>query len=68
MPCRECTIMLQDVAVQLGLPVDGEPLTGSLRELCRASHAQTLEIAGPLMLLQVWAYDRFPIVAPQRML
>uniref|UniRef100_A0A9I9E1F2 Aminotransferase-like plant mobile domain-containing protein n=1 Tax=Cucumis melo TaxID=3656 RepID=A0A9I9E1F2_CUCME len=31
MPCGECTITLQDVAVQLGLPVDGEPLTGSLR-------------------------------------
>ncbi|KAA0041847.1 serine/threonine-protein phosphatase 7 long form-like protein [Cucumis melo var. makuwa] len=29
--CRECTITLQDVVVQLGLPVDGEPLTGSLR-------------------------------------
>ncbi|TYK03303.1 serine/threonine-protein phosphatase 7 long form-like protein isoform X1 [Cucumis melo var. makuwa] len=166
MPCGECTITLQDVAVQLGLPVDGEPLTGSLRynwmlicndylgvvppdmkgqrlslpwlaeqfeelppdadivsvqryarayimqliggflfadksnnlvhcmflqflfdfdqagtyawgaatlawlyrELCRASNAQSLEIAGPLMLLQVWAYDRFSIIAPQRTL
>ncbi|TYK03077.1 serine/threonine-protein phosphatase 7 long form-like protein [Cucumis melo var. makuwa] len=36
------------------------------RELCRASNAQSLEIAGPLMLLQVWAYDRFSIVAPQK--
>ncbi|TYK11842.1 serine/threonine-protein phosphatase 7 long form-like protein [Cucumis melo var. makuwa] len=31
MPCGKCTITLQDVAVQLGLPMDGEPLTGSLR-------------------------------------
>ncbi|KAL0555422.1 hypothetical protein IC582_009367 [Cucumis melo] len=31
MPCGECTITLQDVAVQWELPVDGEPLTGSLR-------------------------------------
>ncbi|TYJ97697.1 serine/threonine-protein phosphatase 7 long form-like protein [Cucumis melo var. makuwa] len=38
------------------------------RELCRASNAQSLEIAGPLMLLQVWAYDRFSIIAPQRTL
>ena len=30
MPCGECTITLQDVAVQLGLPVDGEPVVGSL--------------------------------------
>ncbi|KAA0034012.1 serine/threonine-protein phosphatase 7 long form-like protein [Cucumis melo var. makuwa] len=109
----------QDVAVQMGLPVDGEPLIGSLmynwmvicndylgvvppdmkgqqlslpwlaeqfeelppdadigaatlawlyRELCRASNAQSLEIASPLMLLQVWVYDRFSIVAPQRTL
>ncbi|KAA0048620.1 serine/threonine-protein phosphatase 7 long form-like protein isoform X1 [Cucumis melo var. makuwa] len=38
------------------------------RKLCRASNAQFLEIAGPLMLLQVWAYDRFSIIAPQRTL
>ena len=30
MPCGECTITLQDVAVQIGLPVDGEPVVGSL--------------------------------------
>uniref|UniRef100_A0A9I9EBG7 Aminotransferase-like plant mobile domain-containing protein n=1 Tax=Cucumis melo TaxID=3656 RepID=A0A9I9EBG7_CUCME len=36
------------------------------RELCCASNAQSLEIAGPLMLLQVWAYNRFSIVAPQK--
>ncbi|KAK7395070.1 hypothetical protein VNO78_15612 [Psophocarpus tetragonolobus] len=28
MPFGECTITLQDVAVQLGLPVDGEPVIG----------------------------------------
>ena len=36
------------------------------RELYCASNAQSLEIAGPLMLLQVWAYNKFPIVGPQR--
>ncbi|TYK15875.1 serine/threonine-protein phosphatase 7 long form-like protein [Cucumis melo var. makuwa] len=36
------------------------------RELCRVNHAQSLEITGPLMLVQVWAYDRFPIIVPQR--
>ncbi|TYK01398.1 serine/threonine-protein phosphatase 7 long form-like protein isoform X1 [Cucumis melo var. makuwa] len=38
------------------------------RKLCQASNAQFLEIDGPLMLLQVWAYDRFSIIAPQRTL
>ncbi|XP_052477111.1 protein MAINTENANCE OF MERISTEMS-like [Gossypium raimondii] len=27
-PCRECTVTLEDVAVQLGLPIDGSPVTG----------------------------------------
>ncbi|XP_052487579.1 serine/threonine-protein phosphatase 7 long form homolog [Gossypium raimondii] len=27
-PCGECTVTLEDVAVQLGLPVDGNPITG----------------------------------------
>ncbi|QHO29870.1 uncharacterized protein DS421_8g228570 [Arachis hypogaea] len=30
MPFRECTITLQDVAYQLGLPVDGLPVSGCL--------------------------------------
>ncbi|KAA0061950.1 serine/threonine-protein phosphatase 7 long form-like protein [Cucumis melo var. makuwa] len=43
-------------------------LTWLYKEFYRASHAQSLEIAGSLMLLQVWTYDKFPIVAPQRTL
>ncbi|KAK5824961.1 hypothetical protein PVK06_019758 [Gossypium arboreum] len=27
-PCRECTITLEDVAMQLGLPMDGDAVTG----------------------------------------
>ncbi|RYR26894.1 hypothetical protein Ahy_B02g061205 isoform A [Arachis hypogaea] len=32
MPFGECTITLQDVAYQLGLPIDGEPVSGCLTE------------------------------------
>ncbi|KAG8493698.1 hypothetical protein CXB51_011665 [Gossypium anomalum] len=28
LPCGECTVTLEDVALQLGLPIDGSPITG----------------------------------------
>ncbi|KAG8490961.1 hypothetical protein CXB51_014752 [Gossypium anomalum] len=31
LPCRECTITLEDVQLQLGLPVDGSAVTGSVQ-------------------------------------
>ncbi|MFQ6641589.1 hypothetical protein Gotur_015537 [Gossypium turneri] len=31
LPCGECTITLEDVNLQLGLPVDGYPVTGSVQ-------------------------------------
>ena len=37
-------------------------------ELCRASRIDAHDIAGPLILLQVWAWDRFPSIAPRRLL
>ncbi|MFQ6656210.1 hypothetical protein Gotur_026418 [Gossypium turneri] len=27
-PCGECTVTLEDVALQLGIPIDGSPVTG----------------------------------------
>ncbi|XP_050938577.1 serine/threonine-protein phosphatase 7 long form homolog [Cucumis melo] len=36
-----------------------------LIQLCKASKQGVREIAGPLILLQIWAWERFPIVAPQ---
>ncbi|QHO49962.1 uncharacterized protein DS421_1g18540 [Arachis hypogaea] len=34
MPFGECTITLQDVAYQLGLPIDGEPVNASEETVC----------------------------------
>ncbi|XP_012442039.1 protein MAINTENANCE OF MERISTEMS-like [Gossypium raimondii] len=31
-PCGECTVTLEDVAMQLGLPIDGSPLLGESPE------------------------------------
>lgn len=37
------------------------------RELCRGTDRAASEIAGPLILLQLWAWDRFPHIAPHRL-
>lgn len=36
------------------------------RDLCRATVPTAHEIGGFLILLQVWAWDRFPYIAPLR--
>ncbi|KAJ7945734.1 serine/threonine-protein phosphatase 7 long form-like [Quillaja saponaria] len=36
------------------------------REMCHATHLDASEIAGPLILLQVWAWERLPFLAPRR--
>ncbi|VFQ64341.1 unnamed protein product [Cuscuta campestris] len=38
------------------------------RNLCNAALANTAQIAGPLVLLQVWAWERIPMCRPQGML
>ena len=37
------------------------------RQLCRASHIDTHDISGPLNLLQLWVWERFPFIAPHRL-
>eukprot|EP00261_Vitis_vinifera_P018241 XP_010648236.1 PREDICTED: serine/threonine-protein phosphatase 7 long form homolog [Vitis vinifera] len=37
------------------------------RQLCRASHIDTHDISGPLILLQLWVWERFPFIAPHRL-
>ncbi|KAK5841932.1 hypothetical protein PVK06_004258 [Gossypium arboreum] len=33
LPCRECAITLEDIPLQLGLPVDGSALTGFVQSI-----------------------------------
>ena len=37
------------------------------RQLCRASHIDTHDISRPLILLQIWKWDRFLYIAPNRL-
>ena len=37
------------------------------QQLCRASHIDTHDISGPLILLQLWVWERFPFIAPYRL-
>ena len=37
------------------------------RQLCRASHIDTHDMSGPLILLQIWIWDRFPYIALNRL-
>ncbi|XP_050937743.1 serine/threonine-protein phosphatase 7 long form homolog [Cucumis melo] len=68
MPCGKCTITLQDVAVQLGLPMDGEPLTGSLRYNWKVIYEDFLEIVPPDMkgqrLSLPWLEKQFEELLP----
>ena len=37
------------------------------REMCRAFHIDAHDVSGPLILLQLWIWDRFPFIAPMRL-
>ena len=37
------------------------------RQLCRASHIDTLDISDPLILLQLWVWERFLFIAPHHL-
>ncbi|RVW46284.1 Serine/threonine-protein phosphatase 7 long form-like [Vitis vinifera] len=37
------------------------------REMYRASHIDAHDVSGPLVLLQLWIWDRFPFIAPMRL-
>lgn len=45
----------------------GAVLATLYRMLCRASKPGDKEIGGPLVLLQIWAWERLPRIAPRRL-
>ena len=58
--------LLEDFEAAGGLSWGSACLAWLYRQMCRASFSDASDIAGPLVLLQVWAWDRFPTIAPQR--
>ena len=36
--------------------------------MCQASRIDAHDVLGPLILLQLWTWDRFPFIAPMRLL
>ncbi|RYR23064.1 protein MAIN-LIKE 1-like [Arachis hypogaea] len=77
MPFRECTITLQDVAYQLGLPVDGLPISWCLTDFEKLMEESKLawewfqELFGELppqnkvkqyIVHFTWFYERFRVL------
>ncbi|XP_038896629.1 protein MAIN-LIKE 2-like [Benincasa hispida] len=42
-------------------------LTWLYRQLCKSAVIDGKDIVGPLLLIQIWAWDQFPLLAPQRL-
>ncbi|MFQ6655172.1 hypothetical protein Gotur_025846, partial [Gossypium turneri] len=76
--CGECTVTLEDVALQLGLPIYGNAVTGAVRAyimhiiggvLMPDANGSTktdpsaMDIGGCLILLQSWALYQMPFLA-----
>ncbi|KAA0065899.1 serine/threonine-protein phosphatase 7 long form-like protein [Cucumis melo var. makuwa] len=68
MPCREYTITLQDVAMQLWLSMDGEPLTRSLKYNWKVIYEDFLGVVPPDMkgqwLSLPWLAEQFEELSP----
>ncbi|XP_022154173.1 serine/threonine-protein phosphatase 7 long form homolog [Momordica charantia] len=58
--------LLADFEVAGRFSWGGACLTWLYRNLCKVCRSDSRDIAGPIILLQVWAWDRFPTMAPQR--
>jgi hypothetical protein len=60
--------LLEDFDIAGKYSWSGVTLAWLYREMCRATKIGAFEIGGALILLQLWARDRFPHIAPQRLL
>ncbi|MFQ6654519.1 hypothetical protein Gotur_025471, partial [Gossypium turneri] len=78
LPCGECTVTLEDVALQLGLPIDGNAVTGAVRAYIMhliggvfmpdangstMTNHSAMDIGGCPILLQSWALYRMTFLA-----
>ncbi|MFQ6624370.1 hypothetical protein Gotur_004307, partial [Gossypium turneri] len=79
--CGECTVTLEDVALQLGLPIDGNAITGAVRAYImhliggvlmpdangsKTTAPSAVDMGRCLILLQSWALYRMPFLASIR--
>ncbi|KAK6149426.1 hypothetical protein DH2020_016951 [Rehmannia glutinosa] len=59
--------LLRDFDAAGRLSWGGAVLACLYRALCRASKPETSDICGPLVLLQIWAWERVPFIRPGRL-
>ncbi|KAL6543076.1 hypothetical protein OROHE_010596 [Orobanche hederae] len=59
--------LLRDLEASGRLSWGSAVLACLYRALCRASKPETSDICGPLVLLQIWAWERLPFARPGRL-
>ncbi|KAL0353492.1 UNVERIFIED_CONTAM: Serine/threonine-protein phosphatase 7 long form [Sesamum angustifolium] len=59
--------LLRDFEAAGRLSWGGAVLACLYRALCRATKPETSDICGPLVLLQIWAWERVPFIRPGRL-
>ncbi|XP_012848924.1 PREDICTED: serine/threonine-protein phosphatase 7 long form homolog isoform X1 [Erythranthe guttata] len=59
--------LLRDFEAAGRMSWGGAVLACLYRALCRATKPETSDICGPLVLLQIWAWERVPFIRPGRL-
>ncbi|KAI9110849.1 hypothetical protein K1719_018287 [Acacia pycnantha] len=63
-PCRYIKLLGGDLAETATYSWGSAVLAILFRELCQATSASATNIGGCLLLLQIWAWSRFPAISP----